>query len=665
MRNLSPLLRPKSIAVLGGSWAENVVEQCLKLGFQGDIWPVHPTRETIAGVQAFASLSDLPSAPDACFIGVNRHATVEIVAELAAMGAGGAICFAAGWTEAGAEKLQADLVAAAASMPILGPNCYGLLNMFDGAAIWPDQHGGRRIDKGVAIISQSSNIAITLTMQRRGLPIGYVACVGNAAQCGAADLATSFAADPRVTAIGLYLEGIDDPHALAAVAQAARQSGKPLVAIKAGRSAAGASAAASHTAAMAGSAAAASAFLAQAGIAQVDTLAQMIDTLKIFHRYGALGGNRIASSSCSGGEAGLMADMAEDAGLIFPPLKQSQREQLRSVLGNMVTLSNPLDYNTFIWGDRAKIADVFQVMTQDVDASLYIIDPPRDDICDASSFDCAIDAIADVASGATPTFAVATLADTYDEQLIERFADKGITTLSGLETALAAVKAAGQPAGIDGWTPLPAVAQAPNSLMSEAAAKTLLQSSGIAVPKFISASGFSAAKTAAVALTPPFAVKGSGFAHKTEAGAVRLNVTDLDAEPDMPNADGYLIEEMVKGGIAEMLVGLRRDAIYGGTLTLATGGVLANLLDDSVTLILPVSKEEITAALTRLKLYPLIDGYRGRDVPDLQAFVHTIDRMQQMILANPGLHEIEINPMILTRDTAIAVDALIRTGEHE
>ena len=163
-RDLSRLLRPRSIAVLGSGWAQNVVEQCAKMGFAGPVWPVHPTRDQIGGVPAFRSLADLPGVPDATFIGVNRHATLDVVAELAAMGAGGATCFASGWTEAGEADLQARLVAAAGDMPILGPNCYGVINYLDGALLWPDQHGGRRVERGVALLSQSSNIVINLTM---------------------------------------------------------------------------------------------------------------------------------------------------------------------------------------------------------------------------------------------------------------------------------------------------------------------------------------------------------------------------------------------------------------------------------------------------------------------------------------------------------------------
>ena len=210
--------QPKSIVVYGGSWAENVIQQCQKMGFSGDIWPIHPHRKSISGLVCFAAISELPGVPDAAFLGINRDAVIEVTRQLAEIGCGGAVCFASGFAETGDNDLQQQLVTAAGDMPLLGPNCYGVLNYLDGAMLWPDQHGGRAVDRGVAIISQSSNIAINISMQARGLPIAYMACVGNQAQTSLADMARSLLADPRVTAAGLYVEGIIDAGDFAAMA---------------------------------------------------------------------------------------------------------------------------------------------------------------------------------------------------------------------------------------------------------------------------------------------------------------------------------------------------------------------------------------------------------------------------------------------------------------
>lgn len=661
MRDLSRLFRPRSIAVLGGGWARNVVEQCERMGYSGAVWPVHPTKAEIGGVGAYPSIDALPAPPDATFVGVNRHATLEVVAALAVRGAGGAICFASGWSETGATGLQAALVAAAGDMPILGPNCYGVLNYLDGAVIWPDQHGGERVETGVALVSQSSNIAITLTMQRRGLPVAYTACLGNAAQCGAATVARALLDDPRVTALGFYLEGIDDPGALAALAHDARAAGKGVVALKGGKTESGARVAASHTAALAGAGPVSSAFLRQAGIAEVATLAELVETLKILHHLGPLPGRRIAATCCSGGDAGLTADLARATALDFPAPGPAAAAIVADVLGPMVTLSNPIDYQTFIWGDLEKTTSVFSAMLEGVDAGLYVIDPPRSDRCDPSSFFPAIAAIS--AAGrqtGRPAIAVASLSDSFDEAMVRAFAAEGTVALAGLETALAAVDAAAAPPGRADWAPWPRPEVCATRLLDEDRAKARLAAAGIAVPAGVSAPTLEDLGGRATGLRPPLALKGLGFAHKTEAGAVRLNLDTLDGAAAMPGATGYLAEEMIEEGLAELILGVRRDPVYGATLTLGLGGVATELLADVETLVLPATAGEIGDAFRRLRLWPLLDGFRGRPRPSLDAAIETALAMQAMLAGDRHLEEIEINPLIVTASGAFAADALIR-----
>jgi len=655
---LNRLLRPRHIAVLGAGWALNVIEQCAKMDFEGQVWPVHPTKVEIGGLKAFASLADLPEPPDATFIGVNRFATVDIVARLSAMGAGGAICFASGWTEAGAPELQDRLVAAAGAMPILGPNCYGVINYLDGALLWPDQHGGRRVKRGVALLSQSSNIVINMTMQRRGLPVAYVACLGNAAVVGLAELAWALLDDERVSAIGMYIEGIDDAAGFAALAEAARAKGKGIVCIKSGKTESSRTAAASHTASLAGGGAASSAFLRQIGVAEVATPAELLETLKILHVHGSLG-TRLCSLSCSGGEAGLVADLAAPFGIELPPPAESTRARLGEILGPIVTIANPLDYHTFIWGDGPRTVDVFGTMLAGYDAGLFIIDPPRNDRCDPSGYQPALDAIvsAQVATG-VPAFPVASMPENFDEGVAIGLMEKGVVTLMGLETALAAIKAAQTPAGAAGWRPVPPETVA-GALMDEASAKALLAHAGVAVPNGVSGDWTAIVKGRA-GLTPPYALKGLGFAHKTEAGAVRLGLTSLDGQAAMPGATGYLLEEMIDNGVIEVLLGLRRDPVYGISLTLGMGGVTAEVIADTVTLIWPVTEAQVLQALTRLRLWPLFDGYRGRPRADVAAVAEIAVRLGLLMAGSPALEEIEINPLVVRQSGAVAVDALIR-----
>ena len=169
---LRRLFSPRHIAVFGGNAAAEAIRQCRKLGFAGEIWPVHPRKESVEGLACFADVASLPEAPDASFIAVPREATVDIVGQLAKRGAGGAICYASGFAEVGGVglALQQQLVDNAGAMALVGPNCYGMLNYLDGVALWPDQHGGERIKRGVALITHSGNIGLNLTMQRRAMP---------------------------------------------------------------------------------------------------------------------------------------------------------------------------------------------------------------------------------------------------------------------------------------------------------------------------------------------------------------------------------------------------------------------------------------------------------------------------------------------------------------
>ena len=660
-RDLTRLLRPKSIAVFGGAWAENVVAQCVTSGFAGEIWPVHPSRSEIGGRPCFRSVADLPGAPDAAFIGVNRHATLDVLEALAAAGCGGAICFASGFAETGEQALQDAFVACAGAMPVLGPNCYGVLNCLDGAMIWPDQQGCLPVNSGVAILTQSSNIGMSLTMQRRGLPIAYLACLGNAAQTGLAELAEAMLADPRVTALGVYMEGVGNAAAFAQVVARAREAGKGVIVLKAGKSDSGRAVALTHTASLAGGGAASSAFLRQIGAGEVRSLPELIEALKILHVNGPLAVRSLISVSCSGGEAGLVADAAMGGSLVFPVIPKAQATRLTALLGPLVTISNPLDYHTFIWGDGALMGQVFTEAASGFDAGLFVIDQPRGDRCDTSSFDPAYGAIIETARATgRPVFAVSSVPETMDESLSHRLMASGVTPLLGIDHALGAIEAANVAKGEAGWGPVE-VAQfgaGPGVVLDEAQAKELLRGAGVEVPRGVVARDIAGLDV--TVLSGPFALKGLGFAHKSEAAAVRLNIDEPMLEPAMAGAQGYLLEEMVTSVVAEVLIGVARDPVYGVAVTLGSGGVLAELLEDSVTLIAPVSGAQIEAALERLKIWTLLVGYRGAAGADVAVIVRAVLAVQALILRDATLIDIEINPLMVREHGAVAADALIR-----
>jgi acyl-CoA synthetase (NDP forming) len=342
---------------------------------------------------------------------------------------------------------------------------------------------------------------------------------------------------------------------------------------------------------------------------------------------------------------------------------EATRQRLAEILGPIVTIANPLDYHTFIWGDGPRTTDVFTTMLQPYDAGIYIIDPPRPDRCDPSSYQPALDAIVSAAkTTGKPAFPVASLPENFDEEYAVSLLNKGVATLMGLETALAAIKAAQTLAGAIGWRPARPVGQRETVLLSEADGKALLARAGVPVPRGVTALTLDELKSKAVGLAAPLALKGLGFAHKTEAGAVLLGLSSLDGQADMPGASGYLAEEMVTGAVAEMLVGLQRDPVYGVTLTIGMGGVTAEVLADTVTLVLPASANEVLESTKKLRLWPLLDGYRGRAKADVASVADIAARLGALMVEDASIEEIEINPVMVKRHGAVAVDALVRVA---
>ncbi|MBF9052564.1 CoA-binding protein [Roseobacter sp. HKCCD9010] len=672
---ISRLLRPRSIAVIGGgNWCANVVEQCQKIGFSGDIWPVHPKRDTVAGVAAFAKIEDLPEAPDAAFIGINRDLTIEAVQALAEKGTGGVVCFASGFLEAQAETFdgaskQEELLHVAGDMTVLGPNCYGFLNYLDGAALWPDQHGGVRTESGVAIVTQSSNIAINLTMQNRGLPVAYVVTAGNQAQTGLSDISCALLEDPRVTALGLHIEGVDDLRAFERMAQTARRVGKPIVALKIGKSDQAQAATISHTASLAGSDAGARALLDRLGIGQAESLPTLLETLKLLHIAGPLLSNRVASMSCSGGEASLIADSAHGSALVFPALDTEQQTGLRAALGPKVALANPLDYHTYIWGDEDALTQTFTAMMQgDLAMGCVVLDFPRSDRCDVSSWEPVIVAAAR-AKKATgrPMAILASLQEAMPEEVSLRLVELGIVPFSGMDDAVAAMDIAAKLAQDAGEAPPLLLPPAPGSerTLTEAEAKLALSAHGVRVPGSARADSAQAAADAATQIGFPIVLKGEGIAHKTEAGAVALNLDSAKAVMTTATAmptESFLVEEMITDTVAELLVGVVADPLHGYVLTLAAGGVLTELLGDYVSLLLPTTPEEIRASLDGLRVARSLKGYRGKPGADIEAIVDTVLALQAYVAASAP-QEVEINPLMCGTDKAVAADALIRIGE--
>lgn len=687
---LSRLLRPRSLAIVGGKAAEEAVRQCRALDFAGPIWPVNPKRAEMDGLPCFADMASLPEAADAVFMAAPAPAIITLAGEL--KGVGGAICYAADFAESSEEGRQRQdaLLAAANGVPLIGPNCYGMLNLFDRVALWPDQHGCLPIDagRGVAIVSQSGNLALNFTMQKRGLPIGYVISVGNCADVTPADLIEALIQDERVTAIGLHLEGLGSVARFSDACLAARAAGVPIVALKTGASAKGAALTLSHTSSLAGADELCDALFARYGVARAHDSASFLETLKLLHVAGPLRGRRVTSASCSGGEASLTADLAERAGLETPDFPSATQAELAAVLGPRVNVDNPLDYHTYIWGDAAAQTACFAAMLgADFEASLLILDFPRADRCTAGDWDVTIAAYlaavrAHPAAKGTVRIVASSLAENLPESVATQLIAEGIMPACGLSEALQAVAAA---AGIwEAWShPAPAALPELPPLLpgvpatwDEVRSKVALSAHGVPVPcgRLLSLAELEAlcADDAAPLPAPfPLVLKavGADLAHKTELGGVALGLSSradlFAAGRRMAGLGGnYLIEEMVGGTVAELIVGIIRDPQFGFFMTLGAGGIFVELLRQVEQVLLPASRAEIEAALTRLPLHSVLAGYRGGAGCDMPALVDAIEAVAAFAMAHgERLEELDVNPLLALPTGAVAVDALIRMRE--
>jgi acetate---CoA ligase (ADP-forming) len=686
MTDLDRLFNPRTVVVVGGKEAQRVMEQCDRFGFEGSIWPVNPTRAEMRGRLCYPSIESLPGVPDAAYVAVNRERSVDIIARLAAIGCGGAISYAAGFAEiehsAGSSNakggaLQQQLVAAAGSMPLLGPNCYGFINTLSRVTLWPDQHGARPCARGVAIVTQSSNIAISMTMQTSGLPIAYVATAGNQAQLGLSTIASALLEDDRVSALGLHIEGLDDTRLFEQFARRARELGKPVVVLRVGTTEQARATALTHTASLAGSSRAFSTLLHRLGIASVTHLDTFLQTLLLLHTVGPLMGSAVLSLSCSGGEAALMADALGAQQLMAPAFPVEQEAALREILGDLTHISNPLDYNTFIWGQWQHMARMFAAATDGpFDLALLVLDFPRQDRCDTHDWEQALDAyIAGVQASGMKAAVVATLPENLPEAVACRLVAHGLAPLRGLASALGAVRAAADIGEAWRRSPSTALLHVPQCVAAEPRiydefeAKQALRECGLRVPRgwrLSSATDVDELLAKHGARETTYALKALGLAHKSERGGVRLGLRDADAIREALQgmaalSSSFLLEEMAPDdNSVELLVGITRDDAAGLMLTLGAGGVLAEVIGDTRSLLLPVTEEEVRGALGQLSVARLLRGYRGAKPVDVVALIANIMAIASFAQAHhTSLRELDVNPLIAGPRGCMAVDALL------
>jgi acyl-CoA synthetase (NDP forming) len=678
------LINPRSIALIGASaWTDAIAAGNKAIGYQGEIWRVHPSKPSNANTTFYRSVADLPGAPDSAFVAVPNHEVAGIAAALAARGGGGFVCFSSGFSEvAGADgaRLTSDLVTAAGALPFFGPNCYGFVNYFDRVAMMPDQIVGSSRPRGVALICQSGTIALTLTYNRRSLPIGYVFSVGNQTRLAVEDLIEILCEDDRVSAFGLYLEGLKDPLRFARAAERARQAGKPIAMIKSGRTEMAARTAHTHTGAMTGTDAVFDSFCRQLGVARCDTLGTLCETLKVFHVKGPLPGKKVLIMGASGGDMAMTADVSRELGFDFSAMPPASHSALSSLLGERVTVANPLDIHTYLWFDPPALRRVFsEVLNAGYDAVSFMLDCPPQGEADTASFDAVIDVFIESARGASTRAAlIASLPETMGEQVRQRCLAGGVAPLQGQREGLEAMALAASVG--QRWLTDDSIAlQIPSAqlagatrTLTEREGKQALAAFGVAIPRGDLAPPDRATELAS-SLGYPVVMKASGahLTHKSEAGGVVLNIrTAADAgsaaECLSPLSSVLLVEEMLTDGVAEILVGVVLDPQFGQVLVLGSGGIFTEILNDSVSLLPPWNGAAIRRGLAQLAVAKLLNGFRGKPRGDTEALVDLVLGVARYASAHiEQLVELDVNPVIVRPNGlgAVAVDTLIRMRE--
>ncbi|MFC2046358.1 acetate--CoA ligase family protein, partial [Chloroflexota bacterium] len=489
------------------------------------------------------------------------------------------------------------------------------------------------------------------------------------------DAIQTFARQDRVTALGLFVETMPDPKAFEEAVNIARELGKPIVAMKVGRSEVAQKLVVSHTASLAGSDVLVSALFERLGVARVDSLEALMEALKVLHVLGPLNGGRIGAMSTSGGDLTLLAD-AMGPSLTLPPLSEKVTQGLRATIHERMVAANPFDFQMFHWSDEDQMAaDFTALLSEDFDVALCLLDYPREDLCDQSTWAGAERGFVRAAQQTGTKGAVlATFSDTISERVVARLMKDGIASLAGIDDGIAGIQAAVDVGAAWSRPPSPPLLTStgqrpdgPARVLDEAESKDLLARYGVPVPpaRVVRSAGEAAA--AAGELGYPVVAKALGVTHKTEVGGVRLDLSSADevsaAVMEMSGlSESYLIEKMVEGVVAELIVGVAPDEQFGPYLLLGGGGILVELMRDSASLLLPTTKERVLHALGQIRCAPLFSGFRGAPPADLNAAADVILAVAGMVEDDPAsIVELDINPLMLLAEGqgVVAADALI------
>jgi acyl-CoA synthetase (NDP forming) len=694
---LERLIAPRSVAIVGaspraGSFGMRTLENLAH--FRGEIHLVNPRYERIGERACSPALGALRAAPDCVVIVVPREGVEAALEEAAAAGAGAAIVYASGYGEmdrAEREGAQQRLaaIARAARMPMLGPNCMGLVNhaLRAGMTFIPEYARMPPHVGPIAIVSQSGALGYSLAQAgERALGIRYFFSAGNSADVDVSDLIAALAEDPEVRAIACLFEGVPVAARLLEAGERARRAGKPVVVFKLGTSDAGAAAARSHTGSLAGSAVAWRALFERAGLVAVRDYEALVEYAKFFSVAGAPTARGVGVISGSGGAGVMAADKASEHGVPMPQPGEATSAVLRTVVPEFGAARNPCDPTGQVLSNPESFAQCCRAMLADPHYGAMVL-PMTVATVEVSADRARL--VPQLAREQPKPVALVWLSEWLQGPGSEAYeSDPKVALFRSMDRCFAAIAAWHAFAERAGGAAAPGSRLAPpgareaaagiiaeaGDLLTERQAKRALAAYGVPVVEERLARSTDEAAAAARAIGFPVALKveSPAIAHKTEAGVVRLGIGDEKGvraafEEILANAGqavperqihGVLVQPMASG--IEVIVGGRVDPQVGPLVVVGSGGVLVELLRDVVTSLAPVSKEEARGMLSRLKGFGLLTGYRGSAPADLDAIADAVARISELIADFAhAVDEIDVNPLMCGPDRVVAVDALV------
>ena len=695
---LHRMLNPRTIAVIGasqreGSFGGNVLKNLVH--FDGQVFPINPRYENIGGLACYPSIKALPVKADCVVIAAAREAVEDLLLECADSDIGGAVIFASGFSETGKEDriaLQQRLTALAreTGIKIIGPNTIGLVNAVRDARltfqlIAPAPKPGR---KNIGIVSQSGALGFAMAQAaHRNVPISHVLTSGNSCDVDMADYIAYLADDPDCAAIACVFEGTATPHRVLEAADIAWNANKPLVVFKIATGEQGAQAAMSHTGSLAGSQAAYRAAFEKAGAILVNDYTALLETASFFAKAPAPKARGIAVVATSGGAAIMCADQAEIFGVPLPQPRPAVKEILEQHIPDFGSSRNPCDVTAQVIANPASLQACGDALMGDPDYGAMVL-PHAYAYATATARIAVFDDLAKRHDKIVCSIWVNDWlggpgqAETEASERVALFrstancffalaawharADRRANPLPAA-TRLASATAQANAARL--------IAAAPNGTLTEREAKEVLAEYGIPVVGERLVQSADDVVSAAEALGFPVVLKveSPDLPHKTEAGVIRLNLRSaaevLEAyEAVMANAakvspppriNGVLVQPMVPQGI-ELVIGARIDPLFGPLIVIGLGGILVELMKDTVLARAPVGVAEARQMIEKLRGVALLKGFRNLPPVDLDRLANILARASEFAADQAGaIAELDINPLICAGDRIVAVDALI------